>query len=315
MNNVLYRPYKIINSKIYRGPHKLSNNKFSVNRILKYYIQGFGFALTNFIIFYFFNEQNGQSGAALVLSVTILTLLVHFIWPVYAVTQISDLSLNPSSPYEFTILITYIFGVAFALTFRKFSDQALYLELKELGDYYRNSDLIQYELVIQAIRYFLFNKKILTHTDLIFWSDQGELAALGITGKYQTMDTYLSDRSKINNTVSTNVNKIKALDKQPLAGMGENSTQNFESPISKMNVLQQCRKCGNSQSLIARICTNCGAELLNCNICKRGFGDDEDTISCFHCNNKYHRDHIFTYVRSYGECPVCKKPLTIENLM
>ncbi len=86
-----------------------------------------------------------------------------------------------------------------------------------------------------------------------------------------------------------------------------------ESTISKFSrptdTLQKCPKCGSRQSVLIRHCTQCKIELSSCQICKRGFAENEITVTCSHCNNKFHKNHLLEYIKIKGECPVCKEKL------
>lgn len=79
--------------------------------------------------------------------------------------------------------------------------------------------------------------------------------------------------------------------------------------------LQQCKKCDEYQSLLVRQCSNCGAELLSCQICKRGYRKDEKTASCVHCQNVFHHNHLIEIIKTSGKCPVCLKKLTENEIL
>lgn len=79
--------------------------------------------------------------------------------------------------------------------------------------------------------------------------------------------------------------------------------------------LQQCKKCDEYQSLLVRQCSNCGAELQSCQICKRGYRKDEKTASCIHCQNVFHHNHLLEIIKVSGKCPVCLKKLTVGEIL
>lgn len=80
------------------------------------------------------------------------------------------------------------------------------------------------------------------------------------------------------------------------------------------DTLQICTQCGNSQSVLIRQCTECNEELASCQICKRGFAENETMVKCPHCDNPFHKNHLLEYIKIKGECPVCKEDLKIDQI-
>ena len=77
--------------------------------------------------------------------------------------------------------------------------------------------------------------------------------------------------------------------------------------------LQICPGCKETQSTLIKECTNCKMSLPFCNLCKRGFAQTEPQLHCPNCEHPYHRNHLFGYIQSKGECPVCKEGLTLSQ--
>ncbi len=77
------------------------------------------------------------------------------------------------------------------------------------------------------------------------------------------------------------------------------------------DAMQICPDCKDMQSVMIRQCTNCKEPLPFCAICKRGFANTDQKLVCPHCDNIYHRAHLFAYIQSKGECAVCKEGLTL----
>jgi hypothetical protein len=104
----------------------------------------------------------------------------------------------------------------------------------------------------------------------------------------------------------------------PLEQVFIKHTEIAESTISKMYspiaMLQTCPHCDNKQSVLIKHCTECKKELSICQICKRGFTDNEVSIKCPHCLNHFHRNHLLEYVKIKGDCPVCKERLQADQL-
>jgi hypothetical protein len=90
-----------------------------------------------------------------------------------------------------------------------------------------------------------------------------------------------------------------------------------EATITKMSrptdSLQICPHCGSRQSVLIRTCTECSKELPSCQICKRGFAEEESRIHCPQCDNPFHKNHLQEYIRIKGECPVCKEGLKVDQ--
>ncbi|OLS26329.1 MAG: hypothetical protein HeimC2_15730 [Candidatus Heimdallarchaeota archaeon LC_2] len=104
--------------------------------------------------------------------------------------------------------------------------------------------------------------------------------------------------------------ELTHIESKRLETLNEHNETNNPSII---DALQTRSECGNAQSIIARTCTACGKELPFCNLCKRGYGEREVTVSCKECENIFHRQHLLAFVQSKGQCPICSVKMTITQ--
>jgi hypothetical protein len=91
----------------------------------------------------------------------------------------------------------------------------------------------------------------------------------------------------------------------------ESVTSVTSSRFNIADALQTCPNCKETQSVLIHQCANCSNDLPYCHICKQGFTESQQTLNCPHCENSYHRNHLFAYIQSHGQCALCREGLTL----
>ncbi len=128
----------------------------------------------------------------------------------------------------------------------------------------------------------------------------------------------LLDETKL---ISENILK-KILRKQPTIGIYHELEQVFSKNIDRkqsskksiMDSLQICPICNDQQSILVRQCTKCKTLLDFCKLCKRGFSNEDNKTTCPYCDSYFHYSHILEYLKTKGQCPVCKKSLSDDKI-
>lgn len=75
-----------------------------------------------------------------------------------------------------------------------------------------------------------------------------------------------------------------------------------------------CPYCSISVSVRIRECPSCEKPIPFCQICKQSFQIDDRLSGCDNCSNQFHYKHLYAYVQSMGNCPLCKSVLTLGNV-
>lgn len=76
-----------------------------------------------------------------------------------------------------------------------------------------------------------------------------------------------------------------------------------------------CFHCSIELKKIENICPSCKKEHPICPVCKRIIFGNEDLVKCPNCNIIAHNAHMKEWLKSFGECPNCKKRILDDNLI
>jgi len=77
-----------------------------------------------------------------------------------------------------------------------------------------------------------------------------------------------------------------------------------------------CRNCGHPLShseMLADTCKWCGASIEKCVVCYSMIGMEDNAISCPHCQNSGHLEHLEGWTDITGKCPYCRQPWRIRS--
>ncbi|MHA1401214.1 MAG: double zinc ribbon domain-containing protein [Candidatus Heimdallarchaeaceae archaeon] len=71
-----------------------------------------------------------------------------------------------------------------------------------------------------------------------------------------------------------------------------------------------CPHCSHPVPIGASYCPRCGKALVKCYICNLNISKNEAVSICPNCNNFYHYNHLATWVKLKGTCPICKNKIS-----
>ena len=54
-------------------------------------------------------------------------------------------------------------------------------------------------------------------------------------------------------------------------------------------------------------------DTAKCDICDLELAEGDDVVWCPHCGNPAHRDHLISWIKEKGTCPICGKRLILED--
>ena len=77
-----------------------------------------------------------------------------------------------------------------------------------------------------------------------------------------------------------------------------------------------CRSCGHPlthQEMLGSYCKWCNAPIEKCVVCYSMLGKDDSVISCPHCQNSGHLEHLEKWTQMTGKCPYCRQPWTVSS--
>lgn len=89
--------------------------------------------------------------------------------------------------------------------------------------------------------------------------------------------------------------------------------QILEDRIEKQSL--ECLYCNKTIEKENTSCPHCKMEVPVCSVCKRFIYSEQSVVKCSHCNQLAHESHIIEWIKSFGFCPKCKKPLVEPDLI
>ena len=94
----------------------------------------------------------------------------------------------------------------------------------------------------------------------------------------------------------------------------ENGKELYSLTASSISKKYLCYYCGIDIDKDAKVCENCGKEILKCNVCRLPISFAEEFSQCKHCKTKAHISHLKEWVKVKGKCPTCQKNLTADDI-
>ncbi|NHJ04781.1 MAG: hypothetical protein EAX90_08155 [Candidatus Heimdallarchaeota archaeon] len=77
----------------------------------------------------------------------------------------------------------------------------------------------------------------------------------------------------------------------------------------------ECLYCNRTIEKEDTSCLHCKMEVPVCSVCKRFIYSEQSVVKCSHCDHLAHESHIIEWIKSFGFCPKCKKPLVESDLI
>lgn len=89
--------------------------------------------------------------------------------------------------------------------------------------------------------------------------------------------------------------------------------QILEDKLEKLSL--ECLYCNEVVDKSDEICPHCNSKIPTCSVCKRKIYAEQKAVKCSHCEHLAHKSHIIEWIKSFGYCPNCKKPLIDTDLI
>ena len=94
-------------------------------------------------------------------------------------------------------------------------------------------------------------------------------------------------------------------------GNNFHAKSNFIKPKEKPH----CFECNTRLADYRKPCPNCLSKPPLCSVCRSQMSTSEELVSCKHCNNMAHKDHMMGWLKIKSICPVCRNKLTPGDLI
>lgn len=89
--------------------------------------------------------------------------------------------------------------------------------------------------------------------------------------------------------------------------------QILEDKLEKLSL--ECIYCNQVVEKNVNICPHCKSKIPTCSVCKRKIYAEQEAVKCSHCEHLAHKSHLIEWIKSFGYCPNCKKPLIDSDLI